>query len=344
MPVFYGNDTTFKLITLNNSVILCDTANISQSFNSTPKKLTTGFTNTTIRDIGLFSNVIDISGPSLLTENSFIEENNISYADKRIIDTPSLIVALLSGYDYGTGINNYGIENVSIDQFDKFPIINKASLAMDNTNGLTGSIQIKGNVNQSPIAAILDYTSNIEGENLAFKSPLRTSNFYDFYVQYKRLDPPDPEPIYAGFNNINMSFDFNWKTIEYIGQNQYENYIFNGGIVKYDFEMLYKFPNYTSFQLFYQILSDGTTGLKTVFNELGGTTFSTSLDQSSFRWRLSQLMNNYSSSSQIYNMGYQALSTSSTGGKDGAIIENEISIKHKFPISTIKVSGERVLS
>jgi hypothetical protein len=402
MPIYFQNDTTYKLIKLSNCILLCDSASQDTSFELEDKKLTTGYSNTTFRNIGLFSNSIMITGPSLITKDGFIGDSDLKYGDFPIIDVPTLIVDLLtSEEDYGTNINADTFY-VPVSEYDKIPTINSISLKLDKNSGLTGSVTFAGNASEDPNSINISYLSNnekiyeyvdvevtnetpditpqeeidrssaivnemISESDLtnnktinitddgkleeqksieALKEPMRLSSYYDFHCNYYNYEDglETPKIIEVCFNNLNFDFEYNWKTIEYIGQMQYKNYIFNGAKIKWNFELLYNFPDYSEFLMFYQSSYDNKQGLVLSINKILGMPYEINEeDMSSFSYRLYSLLNNCVTTEEIRKTGYQAIANTQLG-YEGAKIENSIKINYSFPLSTITISGERILS
>lgn len=351
MPVYYSNETTYKLLKINNAIIFCDSANESNSYSVSNKKMTTGIANTGFRDIGLLSRTADFSGPCLMTTGGFLGDVSYTSNGYRIVDVPTLMVDIFSGLtDYDTNILTEIPYGTLISDYDNYPIIESASLRLDNNNGLISNIKIKGNVSQiDPNAIKLEYIPNITPE---ISIPLRSSNWYDFFAQYNKYgsldyscETPD-EVIVIGFNNINFDYNLDWKTIEYIGQNQYENYIYNGATVKYNIELTYNFPNRSEFNLFYQRTIDNDYGFILGMNKVIAQSWCQIDGDMLFKYRLLQLMNNYIDSSVIPQIGQQARARFMSGESclGGANIENQIDISHKYPVSTVKISGERIFN
>lgn len=365
MPIYYTNETTYKLLKINNAIIFCDSGSESNSFSVSSKKMTAGAGNTGFRDIGLLSRTISFNGPCLLTTADFLGDS--AYFDQqdnlRVIDVPTLAVDLLmSGENYGTNINTPIPEEVfyedgsrypQISDYDQYPIIENISLKLNNSNGLTSSLKIKGNADKNSDSINLEYLTNTYNRGLTI--PLRTSNWYDFNLLTSRyglvnLDCSTPdEVITIGFNNFDFDFNFDWKTIEYIGQKQYENYIYNGASVKYNIELTYNFPNRTEFNLFYQHTQDDAYGFILGTNNTEAATYCDTSATPLFKYRLWALLRTMmlpNGPDEITPIGRQAdaMFMSGEGCIGKANIDYQIDISHQYPISIVKISGEKIFN
>ena len=422
MPVFAQNDTTFKLIKLNYANILCDNASVDLNFTSNPVYMTSGISNTPIRDIGNISKKVTLSGPCLITQDGFLGEQDIIIIDKTtdseepdaiddtlyVIDVPTLCVDLITDTnEYGILSNRYNNESINSLNND-MPVIESISLAFDNSSGLTGNIILKGNTQNSNTSLYLNYISNrlstaseddktngnidskditnygffaidqgdkdlsgqpntssdfsndsnstitidyssIKTENgsdpndginnyvdYILQTPFRTSNWYDFGIEYSYKKDDVFQYIDIGFNNFKIDINLDWRNIDFIGKQQIETYAYYGGTLKWSTEMTFKFPNYINYQMIYQlctfIISNQTIQLKLKQENI---------DDNLFRNRLVNIMNNFMYDKSISLLGKQ---TKSIINDIGANLMTNIKIDHKFPISTIVLSGERIIS
>jgi hypothetical protein len=96
--------------------------------------------------------------------------------------------------------------------------------------------------------------------------------------------------------------------------------------------------------MFYQSSYDNKQGLVLSINKILGMPYEINEeDMSSFSYRLYSLLNNCVTTEEIRKTGYQAIANTQLG-YEGAKIENSIKINYSFPLSTITISGERILS
>ena len=376
MPIFSPKDSTFKIVKLNNVIVLCDSATRSQNLPIETIKLTTGDSQNPFRNIGDISNVINLDGQSLIREGDFVG-NDISTiysqcgGNFHVSDVPSLALVLLfndDNNDFETQIHKeFQTTSFNLDQFQK-PIIDKVKLTL-NESGLNCSLSLKGNIdknnsdnNNSYGYIDLDYMSSIDTGNICkIVQPMRTASFYDLGVILEHKQDV-PNPIINAFKSFDISVEYFWKTIEYIGKPQTELYIFNGGAIKWNFETNFKFPivhsaidgettftyaniNYAvnpqkSGEFNSRLISDLNNVYMTTCDNIGSTNDFSSLGTS----RLVQLMNNCLHQVVIPDFGGQTGHLNDKNPKDGVRLTTNIEINHKFPLSTLKVSGERLLS
>jgi hypothetical protein len=206
-----------------------------------------------------------------------------------------------------------------------------------------------------------------------WNTPLRKTRWYDFYIDLYTSIGASVEYIGAYKMNADISFDFNYKDMPYIGKAQFKKYVYNGGTMKWSVKAIYdadlKRPTVTRQDGMYPLVSENYPYMPQHIDYTNpaasslppirpAKAYSTSIIMqaranyetvgSEFAYKFDSLFNNILwQNGSIFNMiGYEVPTLQNMSGNNqysfGFI--NQVDVNMKFPLSDFTISGEKVFS